>query len=254
VAPGGPRPPRGGRPGGAASPGGTAGSPGGIAGVEGAGERDGASWDPEPGSDSTVTEEVGDLGGTGIEGDAGFCLVALLFAGVDGREEDAAEDAFAVRPLASLVFQDVGSASGISGVDGVAGRGRVPLSPRRAERAAAVPIPPGVKLELLFDDVVTGGRSWDGLAHEAERGNRAMRCESDIALSEIIGIPDESSAFLPRTMCFLVTSVSLMVCCLSYSHQLVAKKRRCQNVYKVVRSSFVKQSFSSPHSCRFMQL
>lgn len=174
MAPGGPRPPRGGRPGGAASPGGTAGSPGGIAGVEGAGERDGASWDPEPGSDSTVTEEVGDLGGTGTDGDAGFCLVALLIAGVDGREEDATEEAFAERPLASLVFQDVGSASAISGVDGVIGRGRVPLSPRRAERTAADPIPPELKLELLFEDV-TGGRSWDDLAHEAERGNRAMR-------------------------------------------------------------------------------
>ena len=90
--------------------------------MEGAGERDCASWDPEPGSDSTVTEEVGDLGGTGIGGDASFCLTALEFAGVDGREEDATEEALAEGPLASLVFQDVGSASEISGVDGVAGR------------------------------------------------------------------------------------------------------------------------------------
>jgi hypothetical protein len=172
VTPRGPRPPRGGRPGGAASPGGTAGSPGGIAGVEGAGERDGASWDPEPGSDSTVTEEVGDLGGTGIYGDAGFCRVALVFAGVDGREEDATEEAFAERPLASLVFQDVGSASEISGVDGVTGRGRVPLSPRRVDRTAVAPIAPGVMFELIFEDVVIG---WDGLAHEAERGSRAIR-------------------------------------------------------------------------------
>jgi len=172
VAPGGPRPPRGGRPGGAASPGGTVGNPGGIAGVEGAGERDCASWDPEPGSDSTVTEEVGDLGGTGIDGDAGFCLVALLFAGVDGREEDATEEAFIEGPLTSLVFQDVGSASGISGVDGVTGRGRMPLSPRRVNRTAVGPIAPGVMLELLFE---IGGRSWDALAHEAERGSRAMR-------------------------------------------------------------------------------
>jgi hypothetical protein len=140
--------------------------------VEGAGERDAASWDPEPGSDSTVTEEVGDLGGAGIYGDAGFCLAALLFAGVDGREEDATEEAFAESPFESLVFQDVGSASGISGVDGVTGRGRAPLSPRRVDRTAVAPIAPGVMLELLFD--VIGGRSWDGFAHEAERGSRAM--------------------------------------------------------------------------------
>ena len=167
MAPVGPRPPRGGRPGGAASPGGTAGSPGGITGV-GAGERDGAPCDPEPVSDSTVTEDVGDLGGTRIDGDACFCLVGLLFAGVDGREEDATEDAFADAPLVSLVLQD---ASGISGVDGVTGRGRVPLSPRRVDRVAVAPIPPGAVLGLLFE----GGRSWDGLAHEAERGSRATR-------------------------------------------------------------------------------
>lgn len=118
-----------------------------------------------------MTEEVGDLGGTGIDGDAGFCLVALLFAGVDGREEDATEEAFTEGPLTSLVFQDVGSASGISGVDGVTGRGRVPLSPRRVDRTAVAPIAPGVMLELFE----IGGRSWDGLAHEAERGSRAMR-------------------------------------------------------------------------------
>ena len=67
--------------------------------MEGAGEREGASWDP--GSDSTVIEEVGDLGG-GIDGDARFCLVALLFAGVDGREDDPIEEAFADGPLVSL--------------------------------------------------------------------------------------------------------------------------------------------------------
>jgi hypothetical protein len=173
VAPAGPRPPGWGRPGGAASPGGTTGSPGGIAGVEGAGERDDAPWDPEPGSDSTVTEEVGDLGGTGIDGDACFCLAGLLFAGVDGREEDATDDAFAEIPLASLIFQNVGNASGISGVDGVTGRGRVPLSPRRVDRTAEAPIAPGAVLGLLFEDV--GWRSWDGLAHEAERGSRATR-------------------------------------------------------------------------------
>jgi hypothetical protein len=69
-----------------------------------------------------------------------------------------------------------------------------------------------------------------------------------------IDTPGESSAFLPRTMFFLVTSVSLIVCCLSYCRQLVITKRWHQDMYKVVRSSFVKQSFSSPHSCRFMQL
>jgi hypothetical protein len=115
-------------------------------------------------SDSTVTEDVGDLGGTRIDGDACFCLVGLLFAGVDGREEDATEDAFADAPLVSLVFQD---ASGISGVDGVTGRGRLPLSPRRVDRVAVAPIAPG----LLFE----GGRSWDDLAHEAARGSRATR-------------------------------------------------------------------------------
>lgn len=120
-----------------------------------------------------MTEEVGDLGGTGIDGDACFCLAGLLFAGVDGREEDATEDAFAEIPLASLVFQNVGNASVISGVDGVTGRGRVPLSPRRVDRAAEAPIAPGAALGLLFEDVVW--RSWDGLAHEAERGSRATR-------------------------------------------------------------------------------
>jgi len=122
-----------------------------------------------------VTEEVGDLGGTGIDDDACFCLVGLLFAGVDGREEDATEDAFAETPLVSLVFQNVGSASGISGVDGVTGRGRVPLSPRRVDRTAKAPI---AVLGLLFEDVVIGGRSWDDLAHEAERGSRATRVVS----------------------------------------------------------------------------
>ena len=121
-----------------------------------------------------MTEEVGDRGGTGIDGDACFCLVGLLFAGVDGREEDATEDAFAETPLASLVFQNVGSASGISGVDGVTGRGRVPLSPpRRVDRTVKAPIAPCAVLRLLFEDEV--GRSWDGLAHEAERGSRASR-------------------------------------------------------------------------------
>jgi hypothetical protein len=103
------------------------GSPGGIAGVEGVGERD---CDPEPASDSTVTEEVGDLGGTGIDGDPCFCLENLLFAGVDGRDVDEAEEAFAEGPFASLPFQDVGNASGISGVAGVTGRGRGPFSLR----------------------------------------------------------------------------------------------------------------------------
>jgi len=89
-------------------------------------------------------------------GDAGFCLVLLLFAGVDGRDEDATEEAFAEGPLASLVLQVVGSASGISGVAGVTARGRVPLSPRRVDRA---PIPGGAALELVLDDAVIGGRS-----------------------------------------------------------------------------------------------
>jgi hypothetical protein len=124
-----------------------------------------------------VTEDVGDLGGIGIDGDACFCLAGLLFAGVDGREEDATEDAFAETPLASL-FQNVGSASGISGVDGVTGRGRVPLSPRRVDRTAT----PGVVLGLLFEDVVIGRRSWDGLAHEAERGSRATRVVNTLLL------------------------------------------------------------------------
>ena len=35
----------------------------------------------------------------------------------------------------------------------------MPLSPRREDRAAAAPIAPGVVLGLLFEDVVTGGRS-----------------------------------------------------------------------------------------------
>jgi hypothetical protein len=118
-----------------------------------------------------VTEEVGDLGGTGIDDDDCFCLVGLLFAGVDGREEDATEDAFAETPLVSL-FQNVGSPSGISGVDGVTGRGRVPLSPRRVDRTAEAPTAPSA-VGLLFEDVVIGGRSCDGLAHEAERGSRA---------------------------------------------------------------------------------
>jgi hypothetical protein len=78
--------------------------------------------------------------------------------------------------------------------------------------------------------------------------------ETQFLCVRTIGTPDESSAFLPRTMFFLVTSVSLIVCCLSYCRQLVITKRRHQDMYKVVRSSFVKQSFSSPHSWRFMQL
>lgn len=109
------------------------GSPGGIAGVEGVGERDCASCDPEPASDSTVTEEVGDLGGIGIDGDPCFCLVTLLFAGVDGRDVDETEEAFAEGPFPSLPFQDAGNASGISGVAGVTGRGRGPFS-RRVDR------------------------------------------------------------------------------------------------------------------------
>src|SRR6266851_9190077 len=72
--------------------------------------------------------------------------------------------------------------------------------------------------------------------------------------AQAIGLPGVSSAFLPRTTFFLVTSVSLMVCCLSYGRQLVIKKICHKDMYKVVRSSFVKQSFSSPHSWRFMQL
>ena len=137
--------------------------------MERAGEREGASWDPEPGSDSTVIEEVGDLGG-GIDGDACLCLVALLFAGVDGREENPTEEPFADGPLVSLDFQDVGSDSGISGVAGVTGRGRVALSPRRVDRPAEVPIAPG---PVLVEDAVIAGRSWDDFAHEAERGSRA---------------------------------------------------------------------------------
>lgn len=129
-----------------------------------------------------MTEEVGDLDGTGIDGDACFCLVGLLFAGVDGREEDATEDAFAGTPLASLVFQKVGCASEISGVDGVTGRGRAPLSPRRVDRTAEAPIAPSAVLELLFKDVVTGWRSWDALAHEAERGSRATQVMNKILL------------------------------------------------------------------------
>ncbi len=122
-----------------------------------------------------MTEEVGDLGGTGIDGDNCFCLVGLLFAGVDGREEDATEDAFTVAPLASLIFQGVGTASGISGVDGVIGRLRVLLSPRRVDRIVEAPIAPSAVLKLFVEEVVIGGRSWDDLAHEAERGSRAMR-------------------------------------------------------------------------------
>jgi hypothetical protein len=138
--------------------------------VEGAGEREGASWDPEPGSDSTVIEEVGDLG-AGIDGDACLRLEALLFAGVDGREEDPTDEAFVEGPLVSLAFQDVGSASGISGVAGVTGRGRVVLSPRRVDRTAAAPIAPG---PMLVEDAVRAERSWDDFAHEAERGSRAI--------------------------------------------------------------------------------
>jgi hypothetical protein len=139
--------------------------------VEGAGEREGVPCDPEPGSDSTVIEEVGDLG-AGIDGDVCLCRVALLFAGVDGREADPTEEAFAEGPLVSLDFQDVGSTSGISGVAGVMGRGRVALSPRRVDRTAEAPIAPGPK---LVEDAVMAERSWDDFAHEAERGSRAMR-------------------------------------------------------------------------------
>ena len=138
--------------------------------MEGAGEREGASWDPEPGSDSTVIEEVGDLG-AGTDGDACLCLGALLFAGVDGREEDPTEEAFAEGPLVSLDFQDVGNASGISGVAGVTGRGRVALSPRRVDLTAVAPIAPG---PMLVEDAEIAERSWDDFAHEAERGSRAM--------------------------------------------------------------------------------
>ena len=116
-----------------------------------------------------MTEEVGDLGG-GIDGDLCLCLVVLLFAGVDGREEDPIEEAFAVGPLVSLDLY-VGSASGISGVAGVTGRGRVFFSPRRVDRTAEVPIDPG---PVLAEDAAIGGRSWDDFAHAAERGSRAM--------------------------------------------------------------------------------
>jgi hypothetical protein len=102
--------------------------------VEGAGDSDCASCDPEPASDSTVAEEVGDLGGIGIDGDAGFCLKDLLFAGVDGREADEGEEVFAEAPLTSLIFQDIGRASGASGVAGVTGRARAPFSPLRVDR------------------------------------------------------------------------------------------------------------------------
>jgi hypothetical protein len=47
----------------------------------------------------------------------------------------------------------------------------VPLSARRVDRTVVVPIAPDVMLELFN----IGGRSWDGLAHEAERGSRTMR-------------------------------------------------------------------------------
>jgi hypothetical protein len=102
--------------------------------VEGAGDSECASCDPEPASDSTVTEEVGDLGGIGMDGDACFCLEALLLAGVDGREVDEVEEAFAEGPFASLAFQDIGNASEVSGVAGVTGRGRAPFSPLRVDR------------------------------------------------------------------------------------------------------------------------
>lgn len=115
-----------------------------------------------------MIEEVGDLG-AGIDDGACFCLVVLLFAGEDGREEDPTEEAFAEGPLASLDFQDVDIASGISGV---AGRGRRPLSPRRVDRTAVVPIAPG---PMFVEDVVLEERSWDDFAHEAERGSRATR-------------------------------------------------------------------------------
>ncbi len=118
-----------------------------------------------------MIEEVGDLG-AGIDDGACFCLVVLLFAGEDGREEDPTEEAFAEGPLASLDFQDVDIASGISGVAGVTGRGRRPLSPRRVDRTAVVPIAPG---PMFVEDVVLEERSWDDFAHEAERGSRATR-------------------------------------------------------------------------------
>lgn len=101
-----------------------------------------------------MIEEVGDLGGTGKDGDACFCRVALLFAGVDGREEEGFEEDFAEGPFPSLVFQDVASTSEISGVAGVTGRGRVPLSPRRVDRPGVVPVAVDAILVLLFEDVV----------------------------------------------------------------------------------------------------
>lgn len=76
-----------------------------------------------------VTEEVGDLGGIGTG--TGFCFMVLLFAGVDGREVEATEEAFAEEALASLAFQDVGCDSVTSGVTGVTGRRRGPFSPLR---------------------------------------------------------------------------------------------------------------------------
>ena len=110
----------GGRPGGAVRPGGTtgerpggtAGRPGGADGISldggGAGDRgDATSGTPEPASESTPREDVGDRGGGGGGGAATISLTFVVFAvagvtgrlgrdaGVAGRDEDAWEDAFA---------------------------------------------------------------------------------------------------------------------------------------------------------------
>lgn len=71
----------------------------------------------------------------GTGGDAGFCFMTLLFAGVDGRDVEATEEAFAEEVLASLTFQDVGCDSGTSRFTGVIGRRRALFSPLRCDRA-----------------------------------------------------------------------------------------------------------------------
>lgn len=253
----------GGRPGGATRPGGTtgerpggtAGRPGGAAGtsrcVGGGDLGDTTSGAADPVSESTATEDVGDrgAGGGGGGGAGSFPFAVLDVAGVIGRlgRDDgvAGRDDACEALLAATFFRTSAMA---------AARGVV-VEPDRCCRddddiedvvpVRRVCLAPWFTAFVLLCNAVLARVVLLLLAHEAARGRPDARVR--------VYLVTVSLQIL--TFCFLGLLHRCRTARLSVLHGVFAEVYLASNAshdskrtYRVVRSSFVKQSFSSPHS------
>lgn len=90
------------------------------------------------------------------------------------------------------------------------------------------------------------------LAQDAARGRPETSCQSSIRTRDSIQNLTFSFVSLLDRRC--TTSLRILHRVFPNANSVKVREECRKSTYNVVRSSFVKQSFSSPHSCKFMQL